>query len=282
MVKKIAIITINHNHGEMIRRTIESIVQFPCENKYKLFVINNVDDQQTKSWIKNTLPKVELIENQQPKGFASNVNQVISQNPAFDFYLLLNPDVICLPGMVDGLLDVMQKDDKIGAAGPKLLNMDGSIQPSRRRFASFSVLVLRALHIDKIISNLPAVENYLMNGSTFTGVEEVDWITGAVMILRKSALDQVGLMDERFYMYFEDEDLCCRMWQRGWKVCYISNIEAFHAHIAAGRNKLFSKANFQHILSAVKMLIKYKGKITECYDRQRLNKPMFSGKTRKS
>ena len=93
---------------------------------------------------------------------------------------------------------------------------------------------------------------------------EVDWLTGAVMLLRKSALDQVGLMDERFFLNFEDEDLCCRMWQRGWKVCYIPTVRAYHAHLAEGRNKVFSRANFHHLQSAIKMLLKYRGKISAC------------------
>jgi GT2 family glycosyltransferase len=161
-------------------------------------------------------------------------------------------------------MNVMEADSGIGAAGPELLNFDESIQPSRRRFASFWVLMLRALHIDALFDNLPAVDHYLMTNDSFEQNAEVDWITGAVMLLRGKALDQVGLMDERFFLYFEDEDLCCRMWQHGWKVCYTRSARAYHAHIAEGRKKILSKANFHHLLSACKMLIKYRGRISAC------------------
>ena len=261
---KLAVIIINHNHGEMIKKSIESLYEQKTADPFMVFVVNNTPDDGTRTWLMDDYPQVCLLENPSPKGFASNVNQVICQNPNFDFYLLLNPDVICLSGMVDDLMMVMTENDRIGIAGPKLLNFDDSVQPFRRRFASFRVLIYRALHIDKLFKHLPAVDLYLMNKDTFTGITEVDWITGAVMLLRKTALDQVGLMDERFFLYFEDEDLCCRMWQQGWTVCYVPWAKAYHAHLAEGRTKIFSKANTYHLQSALKMLIKYRGKISTC------------------
>lgn len=264
---RLAIITINHGHGEMINKTVESLHATATDLPFTVFVINNIPDDRTKGWLAEAYPAVQVLENAYPMGFAENINQVIRQNPDFDFYLSLNPDVICLPGMVAGLMTAMANDPAIGVAGPELLNFDGTIQPSRRRFASFRVLIFRALHLDAMIKGLPAVEHYLMTKDAFDTLTEVDWVTGAVMLLRKATLDQVGLMDERFYMYFEDEDLCCRVWQKGWKVCYVRSAQAYHAHIAEGRKKLFSRANFHHILSAFKMLIKYRGRITKCTQR---------------
>jgi GT2 family glycosyltransferase len=263
---KLATITINHQHGELIKKTIETLADVARAevDHFKMFVINNIPDEPTKNWLKKTFPEIRLIENQHPKGFAANINGVIKANPDFDYYLLVNPDVICLPGMIEKLVKVMHDEPTIGAAGPLLMDFDGSIQPSRRRFATFGVLIIRALHIDAIFNNLPSVDHYLMLNEAFKGTTEVDWITGAVMILRRKALDQVGLMDERFFMYFEDEDLCCRMWRKDWKVYYVNDAKAYHAHLAEGRKNLFSKANFHHISSALKMFIKYRGKISQC------------------
>jgi GT2 family glycosyltransferase len=266
-MEKIAVITINHDHGDMIKEALASLHTSAAQINFTSFVINNTPDQATKVWLAQSFPEAKLLENQRPWGFASNINQVISQYPAFDYYLSLNPDVVCLPGMMEGLLAVMQQDSQVGVAGPELLNFDNTVQPSRRRFASFWVLILRALHVDALVKNLPAVDHYLMTNDTFDEVSEVDWVTGAVMLIRKQALDEVGLMDERFFMYFEDEDLCCRMWRAGWKVCYVRSAQAYHAHIAAGRKRILSKANFQHLLSAFKMLIKYRGKISMCAEK---------------
>lgn len=265
---QLAVIIINHQHGDMLRKTIESLMTSPIESDHKVIVVNNLPEEATTTWIGSNYPQVELIENETPKGFASNINMAIRQHPGFDYYLLLNPDVTCKPGMVDALVSAMEHQPKVGAAGPQLLDPDGTVQPSRRRFASFFVLVMRALHIDSLLPNLHAVERYLMKDVNFTGMTDVDWVTGAVMILRKTALDQVGLMDERFFLYFEDEDLCCRLWQNGWRVCYLPTAQAYHIHLAEGRKKIFSKANFHHISSAFKMLQKYHGKITRCYDRE--------------
>lgn len=265
----LAVITINHQHGEMITKMIDSLTALAQPDlPTQIFVINNVEDEATKAWLNNEHPEIILIENTHPKGFASNINSTIRQHPDFDFYLLINPDVICLPEMITALIGKMNEDFRVGVAGPKLLNMDGSVQPSRRRFATFPVLILRALHVDALFKNLSSVDRYLMNDVRFESGSDVDWITGAVMLLRKQALDEVGLFDEQFYMYFEDEDLCCRMWQQGWKVCYLPNAQAYHAHLAEGRKRILSHANIRHITSAFKMLIKYRGKITQCGEKK--------------
>ena len=267
-MSKLAVITINHRHGEMIKKMIESLVSLRVDQPFDLFVINNLEDEQTKIWLTEAIPEVRVIDNKSPQGFSSNLNQIIAGNPKFDFYLLLNPDVICRPGMIDTLITTMKADPQIGVAGPQLLDMDGSTQPSRRRFATFPVLMMRALHLDSLFKGLPAVDRYLMTEDSFQPVTEVDWVTGAVMLLRKAALDETGLFDERFFLYFEDEDLCCRMWQKGWKVCYINEAQAYHAHLAEGRKKILSRANFRHIASAFKMLLKYGGKIGPCGNRK--------------
>jgi len=262
---KLATITINHHHGEMIRKTIDSLFSSAQEVEFESFVINNVVDEATTAWLTETFPSVTVIRNQAPRGFAENINRFIQSHPKFDYYLLLNPDVVCMPGMIETLLGTMETSPEVGIIGPQLMNPDGSVQSNRRRFANFFVLVLRILHLDAIFKHIPAVDRYLMKDEHFTEPTEVDWITGAVLLLRKKALDQVGLFDERFFLYFEDEDLCARMWRKGWKVVYVPQAMAFHVHIAAGRNKPFSKASFSHIVSAIKMFIKYRGKITR-YD----------------
>ena len=243
---------------------IESLFSSTKEVDFRTFLINNTPDKNVKNWLNENFPDVHVHENTQPRGFAENINQIIREFPFFDYYLLVNPDVICHPGMIEHLIAGMEKDDRIGVIGPKLINFDGSVQPSRRRFASFRVLLYRALHLDNVIKNLPAVDHYLMINEEFASISEVDWVTGAIMLLRKKALDDVGLLDERFFLYFEDEDLCCRMWQKGWKVCYLTEASAYHTHMAEGRNKILSKANIHHILSAIKMFIKYRGRISKC------------------
>ena len=262
---KLATITINHYHGEMIRKTIESLFSSAQEVEFESFVINNVVDEHTTAWLTENFPLVTMIQNKASSGFAENINRFIQSHPKFDYYLLLNPDAVCMPGMIETLLGTMEASPGVGIAGPQLMNLDGSVQPNRRRFAKFFVLVLRILHLDAIFKHIPAVDRYLMEDVHFIELTEVDWITGAVLLLRKKALDQVGLFDERFFLYFEDEDLCARMWRKGWKVVYVPQATAFHVHIAAGRNNPFSKASFTHIVSAIKMFIKYRGKITR-YD----------------
>jgi hypothetical protein len=255
----LAIITINHHHGDLIKKTIQSLINLPDVCSFQLFAVNNLPEADFAKWIKDVCPTAVLIENSTPKGFSENINAVIKANPQFPFYLLLNPDVICLPGLLDHLLEIMLRDAIIGIAGPRLMNMDGTVQPSARRFPNLFALVVRALHLDYFFRKSSSLQEYLMVDTTINRVTAVDWLAGSVMMLRKTALDQVGLMDERFVMYFEDVDLCYRMWEGGWKVCLVPEARAYHAAISESRNNLISRAGLRHIASAIKFFLKYKG-----------------------
>jgi hypothetical protein len=260
VLSPLAIILINHNHGDLIKRTINSLGQLPDECPFHLFVVNNLPDPGLTEWLREGFPSVTRIENSVSRGFSANVNGVIRDHAWFPLYLLLNPDVVCLPGVLDRLISTMTQDDTIGIAGPRLLNMDGTVQPSARRFPNLPALVVRALHLDGLFRRSRFLRDYLQSETHITEVTPVEWIVGAVMMLRKAALDQVGLMDERFVMYFEDVDLCYRMWEAGWQVCLVPEAKAYHQALAESRKRYFSRARFRHIASALKYFLKHRSR----------------------
>jgi hypothetical protein len=261
-MNKLGIILINHHHGELAFKTIQRLMTLESQTPFNLFVVNNLPDEKLSASLSQHYPAVELITNPKPQGFASNINSVIRSNPEHEYFMLLNPDVICLPGIVDTLIRVMENNPTIGVTGPKLMYPDGRPQASARNFPSLIALVIRSLRLDKTFQNSRHLKNYMMQDVEMKELSEVDWLMGAVMMIRKAALDDVGLMDERFYMYFEDEDLCARMWRGGWRVCYVPEAQAYHVHMGESRKRLLSKAGWHHTVSGIKMFIKYRGKIT--------------------
>lgn len=261
-MEKLAIIIINHNHGEMLQKTIQSLFNLPDKTKFQVIVVNNTPLDGVGEWLLLHYPQTEIINNQRPQGFARNANMAIQHGEPYEYYLLLNPDVICLPGMLDRLVTHMEEFADTGIVAPKLLNLDGTDQPSARHFATLPVLIIRTLHLDRLFKDSRILKGYLMIDFNLNITTEVDWVTGAIILLRKQSLNQVGLMDERFFLYFEDEDLCCRMWRKGWKVLYVPQAKAYHNHLAAGRRKPWSKMGRYHIISGLKMLWKYKFNIS--------------------
>ena len=146
------------------------------------------------------------------------------------FYLALNPDIeFTETHTLKKMIDFLNKNAKIGIVGPKLLNLDGSIQNSCYRFPKLFDQFYRRLNF-KIKYFQRKVDNYLMGDFNHNKNIPVDWIMGAFMLAKSELTDKIGFFDDRFFMYFEDCDWCRRIKQAGYQVYYLSNIIARHRH----------------------------------------------------
>jgi hypothetical protein len=146
------------------------------------------------------------------------------------YVLILNPDIEVLPGSIDELATHLDRNPQTGIAGGKLLNPDGTLQYSCRTFYTLSTLLHRRTPIGKLFPNSRVVRDHLMMDWDHDSVREVDWMLGACLMVRRDAIREVGLMDERFFMYFEDVDWCYRMKQHGWQVVYVPAARMRHVH----------------------------------------------------
>ena len=253
----ITIILVNHNHGDQAQRAIESLYALKDETSFHLIVVDNASSDNVSGWLGARYPQVCVLQNKLPKGFAHNVNLGLRMAVESDYVLLMNPDIECLPGLLKQLVMFMDSNSDVGIAGPQLLNPDLTIQPSCRAFSSPLSILVRGLHMDSILGSTKFMQQYLMTEFDHSSVTDVDWITGALMIVRHEAIEQVGLMDERYFLYSEDQDWCCQMWQAGWRVCYLPQAQAKHAHRREGVRKPWSKATRYQLTSAFKMFRKF-------------------------
>jgi GT2 family glycosyltransferase len=154
-------------------------------------------------------------------GFSRAVN-LASNKSSSDFVMFLNPDTIIENGFFESAKIFMNTNPDVGIIGPKILDPDGCVQGSARAFPTFcSLLTGRRSLITKLFpGSLLARASILSNNSDGKTPMEVDWVSGACMFVRRDALDEVGFFDERFFLYWEDVDLCKRMVAGGWKVVY--------------------------------------------------------------
>jgi len=171
--------------------------------------------------------------------------------------LLLNPDIALLAGALDALVRHMDAHPAVGLAGPKLFNPDMSLQPSCRRFSTPAHLLLRGLRLDRLLRNSRAIREGMYLDWDHSQAREVDYVTGACMIARREALDEVGLLDEGYRAYFEDQDWCYRMWQHGWRVAYVAEAQMIHDHQRASARRLWSRSTGTHIRSMVRFFRKH-------------------------
>ena len=171
------------------------------------------------------------------------------------YTLLLNPDVICLPGLLDRLVEFMDRHPEASIAAPQLLNEDGTRQPNCRHFPTPGTLALRALRADEIWKT-QHVRRYLMEDEPVRS-GSVDWVTGAVMVARRAAIEAVGLLDERYFLYWEDMDWCYRMRRAGWGVFLVPEARAIHLHQREGVRRPLSRAGRAQLLGAARFFRKF-------------------------
>lgn len=218
-VPKISFIIVHYRTPDLLRACLASIASSAASLPHEVLVIDNAPLDEEAQRISSEHPRAIYRRNEQNLGFGRAVNQGLAAGRG-DCFLVLNPDVEVRPGSVEALLDRMGRDPTIGIAAPKLLNPDGSLQHSCRTFYTLPVFLLRRTFLGRLWPNHRILREHLMLDYDHEETREVDWCLGASLLVRRRAVEDVGPMDERFFLYFEDVDWCYRMRARGWKTVY--------------------------------------------------------------
>jgi GT2 family glycosyltransferase/glycosyltransferase involved in cell wall biosynthesis len=207
--------------------------------------------------VKAEFPQVIFSKNSYNMGFAKAINIVLKQSNS-PYIALLNPDTYVMDDFFEPILSYMEEHPQVGIVGPKILNRDGSVQGSARVFPTpFTALFGRNSLLSRWFpNNLITRKNVLTIRSDGITPMEVDWVSGACMVVRRKAVDDVGLMDERFFLYWEDADWCKRMWEKGWKVVYFPQDSIVH-YVGGSSTQAFLKSSFEFHKSSYKLFEKH-------------------------
>ena len=251
----LTIITVSHDHWSDLAAGLPTWLAPGGRHSKELIVVDNACTDGTAARVREAAPEAIVIENRRPRGFAENCNLGIARSRG-RHVLLLNPDVRVEGDALDRLVDFMDEHPEAGIAGPKLLNPDGSLQLSCRRFSTPFVFALRGLGLERLLENYGPQRDALMQDWAHDEVRDVDWVLGAALIVRRSAIEAVGRLDEGFFLYCEDQDWCYRMWTRGWKVFYVPGAVMIHVHHRQSAQSLFSRWKWIHARSKLRMFRK--------------------------
>jgi GT2 family glycosyltransferase len=173
-------------------------------------------------------PEVRFIQNESNEGYTRPMNQALRMARG-QFLMQLNPDTVILPGAFDGLIGFMENNPEVGICGPKVLNKDGSFQKQCRRGEPRPLAVISYfLGLSKIFPNIKQFGEYLLEYEDEDSILEVNALSGSCMLIRREVLDVVGFLDEQFYAYQEDTDICTRARFAGWKVFYYPESQIIH------------------------------------------------------
>jgi hypothetical protein len=195
--------------------------------KTEIIVVDNASADGTPDLIRKEFPHICLKMNASNDGFAraNNVGMLISQGK---YISLINSDVWVPPNCLDRLVRFMEENPLIGIVGPKMIGGDGKAKRSCMRFPTLWSVFCRALAVDTLFKKSKLFNGYMMRGFEHDRLMDVDVLNGWFWVVRREALELVGLLDEQFFMYGEDVDWCYRFRKAGWRVVFYPGAEAMH------------------------------------------------------
>lgn len=211
-----AAVVVNYNAGPALVGCVGSaLAQDPAP---ELVVVDNASTDDSLALLRHTRPEVRVVQAGANLGYARAANLGIAATGAA-VVAVLNPDTILAPGAAKAVLGRFAAEAELGAVGPQLLNTDGTVYPSARRVPSVADAVGHGL-LFFVWRDNPFTRRYREIGADPSEPRDVDWVSGAAIWLRRTALDAIGGWDERYFMYVEDVDLCWRLRGAGWRVAY--------------------------------------------------------------
>ena len=219
------IVIVSFRCESLLRDCLASLRQHPASVPTTVRLIDNASRDGTAEMVVREFPEVELTVNERNRGFAAATNEGLRAGRA-RFALVLNPDTRVMVGALDTVLAAMERDGRIGIAGPRLVLEDGSFDHAAKR--SFPTPVSALGHFSGVGRRRGARGPLAAYRAPDVDSGEVDAVNGAFMLIRRSALDEVGFFDEGYWMYMEDLDLSYRMKQAGWLTWFEPSAEVIH------------------------------------------------------
>lgn len=196
---------------------------YSCE----VIVVDNHSDDFSVEAVRQSYPVVRILPQERNLGFGAGHNRAFEQSRG-RFVFVLNPDSHLSSAAIVALIGCAEQHPESAIFGPRVLNPDGSVQHSARRFPTLAAGLYRHSVLGRLFPNNPAVRNYLQTDWDHRDSREVDWVSGCAMLIRRSALVQMGGFEEVYYMYVEDVDICWRARQAGWTVWFCAQAEVTH------------------------------------------------------
>ena len=219
----LSIVVVSWNTKELLKNCLTSIYAQDFPYEFEVWVVDNLSNDQSALMVENLFPQVKLIKNLQNVGFAKANNQAIS-NAQGKNILLLNPDTILGRGALINLVDYLEQHPLVGAAGSKLLNADGSLQTSCYPAPTLFREFWRMFYLDKIYS----IGVYEMKAWNQEKPREVEAVMGASLIVKGDLLQKLKGLDDSYYIYSEEVDLCHRIRQAGFEIHWVPSSKVTH------------------------------------------------------
>lgn len=216
------------NTVDDLRACLASLTAIRDEANFEVIVVDNNSEDDSPTMVANEFSWVRLEAMSKNLGFVGGQNYG-AEHRRGRHVLPLNSDTVVHPGAIKGLFDYLEANPDVGIVAPKLLNPDGTLQFSCRRFPNPLAALFRNTLLGRLFPHNRFTKDYLMQDFAHDGAKEVDWVSGAALLVRDTLVDEIGLFDPDFVMFCEDVDLCFQTWKKGKKVIYLPDYKITHA-----------------------------------------------------
>jgi N-acetylglucosaminyl-diphospho-decaprenol L-rhamnosyltransferase len=233
-------IIVNYHNSAPLGNCLESIYRTLQNISFEVIIVDNSKDDPGMASLEQSYPEVRCIKNSTNTGFARANNQGVKSSQG-KVLLFLNPDTILTDQAIEGMYDHLKSNPDIGALGPKVLNTDGSLQYSCRRFPTLMTgFFNRYSLLSRWFPDNPYSVQYMMKDFNHDEVREVDWLSGCCLMIPRAIFDKANGFDENYFLFNEDVDLCRAIHQHGFKIKYFPFAKITH-HISTSNSKVPAK-----------------------------------------
>jgi hypothetical protein len=251
----LSIVIVNWNVRDLLRRCLASIFAARLPG-LEAIVVDNASSDGSAEMARGEFPAIRLIANARNAGFPAGNNQGFAAARG-RFVMTLNPDTEIVGDALARMIDYLDARPDVGALGPQLLNPDGSPQSSRRRFPTFATALFESTWLQGVAPR-GVLRRYYVDDVSPELTQEVDWLTGACIVVRREALQAVGGFDESFFMYSEELDWCRRIKLAGWKIVYLPDAKVIH-HVGKSSEQAVAARHIHFQTSKVRYFRKHHG-----------------------
>ena len=231
----LSVIIVNFNTKDELRNCLSSIYESRQSTTYDVWVVDNHSSDSSAEMVEDEFPQAEVIKSEVNLGFSA-ANNLVLRRVQSDFILLLNPDTIVSDYIFDRMIEFLQTSLDAGMATCKLVKADGTLDLAcRRSFPSVWDGFSRAVKLSTVFPKSRFFAGYNLTFLDENQTYEVDAINGAFMMAKREAVEEVGLLDEDYFMYMEDLDWCFRFKEKGWKIYYVPTAQVIHLKGRSGK-----------------------------------------------
>ncbi len=223
----LSICIVSYNCRDLLAACLDSIEAHRGDMAVEIIVTDNASSDGTVEMLRQRSPAVTVIANEENAGFAAGTNQAMSLATG-ETLVMLNPDTQIATGALESLVGFLRERPEVAAAGPSVVDPDGSLQTTAHSFPTLLRTVVTQVGLHRILPRYGLLHNGSASCAATTGPRQVDWLSGVCMAIRRAAWERVGPLDEGFFMYSEDVDWCYRASLEGYECWYLPEARIMH------------------------------------------------------